>query len=314
MTILVDIGGTYARFALLEKNAPQHVRKYSAQDFENFEAALAAYQKEVGSTSKTLRISTAAHPDKGIWRFVNRNQWVMDEAALKKSGFDVQIILNDFEAATWGLIDIGASGSVSVLKEKQSIKNLPSCLIGPGTGLGLGYLVTLKSGHHVQKTMGGHLAAAAVTAEQELILKSIARIKSRSGITVYEDLVSGPGLYNIYRAICELDGKPAAAQSVEAMLEYIEEPQVRTAIKLFHEFFALFAASVCVAGNSYGGLYLMGGVIDRLAEKNLFDFAHFEKFFVADVVPSIHKMLDATPVFHVTDPYLALKGLIAAHD
>ncbi|MCC7305576.1 MAG: glucokinase [Alphaproteobacteria bacterium] len=312
MNILVDIGGTYARFAVEKAGQPAQIQKYAADAFETFEDALDAYVKEAGVTGKTpLRISTAAHPAGDTWQFVNRNKWVLDPAVLKKKGFPAEIILNDFEAATWGLLQLGDKDKI-LLKEGRANKD-PLCLIGPGTGLGLGYLAPLQGGkYHVQKTMGGHLPAATVTAEQELVLQTIRRIKGRPGTVVYEDVVSGPGLFDIYNALCWIDETPQKADKIESMLENADDIQVRAAIRLFHEFFGIFAATVTVAANSYGGLYLMGGVVDRLAEKNLFDFPHFEKFFVADLVLSVRKALNETAVYRVTDPYLALKGLLAA--
>ena len=310
MKILVDIGGTYARFAYEDKGKPQAIKKYVAADFKNFEDAVIAYAKEISAKKKlSLRISTAAHSDGKVWRFVNRNKWVIDEAALAKKGYRVERILNDFEAATWGLV--GLKDKQILKRARGKVKNNAHCLIGPGTGLGLGYLIASPN-PVVRKTMGGHIAAAAITAEQELIIQIIERVKKRKGMVVYEDLVSGFGLADIYRAFCAIDEIKPRAKSPEEILERAQEPQAAAAIKIFHEFFGLFAASATVAGDSFGGLYLMGGMVDRLAEKKLFNFAHFEKFFVADVVPSVRKALDETPVYRVTDPYLALKGLIKA--
>lgn len=305
MTIVVDIGGTYARFARLENGGLSDITKLAAADFPRLEEALKAY---VNGKPQNLRIATAAHPDaNGLWRFVTGNAWVMDPKALAKTGFQPDIILNDFEAATWGLLKADEQ-SLKVLKKGTTGKR--KCLIGPGTGLGLGYLCSCKDNPAVQKTMGGHIAAAAVTAEQELVLQTVRRIKRRSGVVVYEDVVSGPGLINLYRALCDIDGKQPEAEKPEDLVE-THSPQAHAALRLFHEFFALFAAGVVVSGDAHGGLYLMGGVMDKLVEKNLFNAAHFESFFVGDYVPAVRAALDHTPVYHVTDPYIALKGLAA---
>jgi glucokinase len=314
MDILIDIGGTYARFAVKKRGKPDSIKKIAAADFKNFEDAVADYVHGVKAGGDiSLLISTAAHTDGRIWRFVNNNKWIIDPDALKKCGFSVQIILNDFEAATWGLIGI---------KDREILKNPLTknendtvCLIGPGTGLGLAYLRGISGRKHaVQKTMGGHIAAAAVTPEQEKIIESVRALKPRPGMVVYEDLISGQGLINIYNAICQRDGKMPLAQSAEKLVESRASPQIRAALRLFHEFFGVFASGAAVAGDSFGGLYLMGGVVDRLVERGLFDFKSFEKFFIADTVPSVRTALDSTPVYRVTDPYIALKGLIkAAH-
>jgi len=125
--------------------------KYEAAGFPSLEAALAAYCKAEGvEPGGALAIATAAYEDGDVWRFVNRNTWVIDGAALAKAGWQVQVVLNDFEAAVWGLPDLGPDAQ-DVLKPGREDPALPRCLIGPGTGLGLGYLVPV----------GGRLSCAA---------------------------------------------------------------------------------------------------------------------------------------------------------
>ena len=67
MNVLVDIGGTYARFALEAGGKPVQMKKYAAANFEKFEDALAQYLSEAGAgRDPALFIATAAHPDERI--------------------------------------------------------------------------------------------------------------------------------------------------------------------------------------------------------------------------------------------------------
>lgn len=307
MNVLVDIGGTYARFALEAGGKPVQMKKYAAADFETFGDALAQYLSEAGAKrDPALFIATAAHPDeRNVWRFVNRNKWMIDVAAIN----NVEIIMNDFEAATWGLIGLQDQ---KILKTGKKNRIAPRVLIGPGTGLGLGYLIPASKGFDVRGTQGGHLATAALNEEHTRVLRTVDKIKGRGCLNVYEDVVSGPGLYNLYVALCDLSEEECIAKNAGDMIALGNSPAVRDALRLFHEFFALFAATVTVGAGAYGGLYLAGGVLDRLVESNLFDFVHFEKFFVGNYVPSVKSALDQTSVIHAFDPNLALNGLIRA--
>jgi glucokinase len=307
MNVLVDIGGTYARFALEAGGKPVQMKKYAAADFETFESALARYLSEAGAKrDPALFIATAAHPDeRNVWRFVNKNKWVLDVAALG----NVEIIMNDFEAATWGLIGLTDQ---KILKTGKENRIAPRVLIGPGTGLGLGYLIPAGKGFDVRGTQGGHLATAALNDEHTRVLRAVDKIKGRDCLNVYEDVVSGPGLYNLYAALCDLSEEERVAKDAGEMIALGNSLAMRDALRLFHEFFALFAATVAVGAGAYGGLYLAGGVLDRLMEKNLFDYAHFEKFFAGNYVPSVKKALDQTPIVYAFDPHLALSGLIRA--
>src|SRR5690606_29965745 len=108
---------------------------------------------------------------------------------------------------------------------------------------------------------------------------------TQSTCVVFENLASGPGL--------------------EKMQGLYDE---QTALRLFHEFLGLFAATAVVAGNAYGGLYLTGGVLERLVEKDMFDVDHFLSFFHLNAVESVRQALLDTPVIYITEPYPALKG------
>ncbi len=310
MNILADIGGTFVRFAVLNGGTPDRIQKYKAEDFESFDKALHHYCAEHDlQASGALRIATAGYEDGGVWKFVNRNKWVIDQAGLEQSGWKVETILNDFEAGVWALINL-SSEDYKVLKEAPG-GSANKCLLGPGTGLGLGYLHAGDK-PFVQKTHGGHMPVSTLTDEQGLVVQAVQRLKADDSISVFENFVSGPGLYNIYAAQCLISGTIRRVDKPEAMLNQTEDPQVREALRLFHEFFGLFAATAVVTGHAYGGLYLTGGVLERLVEHGLFDFEQFEEYFCVEGVSSVKRDLEATPVYHVTYPYPALKGLLNA--
>lgn len=311
MSILCDIGGTYARFAKANDGNLLHIQKYKAEDFESLREALPHYCNEHDiHPGGLLRIATAGYEDAGVWRFVNKNKWEIDPKALKDAGWEIETILNDFEALVRS-IDHLAPDELNIIKDAAGASKT-KCVLGPGTGLGLGYRHDTPNGAFIQKTHGGHIAAAALGEEHTMIIQTIQRLKTDQTLCVYENLISGPGLYNIYAAQCLIAGKIRAADTPEDILQYTDTPEVQTSLRLFHEFFGIFAASVVVSGHAYGGLYLTGGVLERLIEHKLFDVEHFERFFTLDAVGSVQRDLNATPIMHITHPYPALKGLLYA--
>lgn len=315
MKFLVDIGGTHVRFALEQNGQPAQVTKYKAAQFPTFEEAVSFYAEETGYACSALAIATAAHKGAGgVWRFVNKNTWEIDEAALAKAGFPVRIILNDFEAAVWGLTVLKPAPEDILRAGDGAFKTSPRALIGPGTGLGLGFLTTLPDGNiHVQGTLGGHMPAAALSDEQKSVLSEVDKIKPRQSIAVYEDVVSGPGLVNIYRAIRSLAGKDTEYTRAADLLADAQSEEVQTAFRLFHEFFGLFAANVAVTGSAFGGVYLTGGMFDRLYDAGLFDLKSFEKYLAPGLVTSVQHALESTPIIRVQDGFLSLRGLLQAN-
>lgn len=308
MFVVADIGGTFVRLAQVEQGTIDRIQKYEVSDFETFNDALAAYcTLHNADSAGRLRIATAGYEDEGVWKFVNHNPWHVDPQSLKEEGWDIEIILNDFEAATWSLTAL-EDKDVEVIKDAQGASNT-HCLIGPGTGLGLAYLN--KQSQFVQKTHGGHMSAAAISEEQWIVIRAVRRQRPEKAV-VYENLVSGPGLLNIYNAICLINGLQPVAKTPEDLLDHLDREHVKDAIRLFHEFFGNFAAMAVVTGNAYGGLYLTGGVIPRLKDAGVLDIELFKNAFHIEAVDSVKRDLEATPIFILKDPYPALKGLLHA--
>ncbi|MCB1720161.1 MAG: glucokinase [Rhodospirillales bacterium] len=309
MSILADIGGTYARFAVSSPESPEKIAKYEAVDFKNLQEALAHYcQEHALKPSGPLRIAAAGSPENGLWAFVNKNTWIIDPKELEGEGWQVERIVNDFEAAAWSLLVLEGD-DLNVVRSGAPAS--PSkCILGPGTGLGLAY-VHQGDRPVVQPTHGGHLPVACLTDEQVLVIQAVQRLKNNDTIAVYENVVSGPGLYNLYRALCLIGGSSVQVQSPEEMLQRLDDLKVSTALRLFHEFLGLFAASSVIAGHAYGGLYLTGGVLGRLIEAGQFDQEHFKRWFCLHGIAPVTRDLRAMPIYHITYLYPALKGLNA---
>ena len=284
--ILTDIGGTYVRFARDIEGEPQNIQKYAAADFQGLSEALSRYCNEQGiEPCGELSIAGAGAPDNenaSLWRITNNKAFDIDLSQLKEQGWNIVQTLNDFEAATYAL-PILSNDDLKTLHQGRS-NNRDLCLLGPGTGLGLGYLRNRK---YVQKTHGGHMPIASLNDEHGKIIKELRENHNRA--LVFEDIVSGPGLQNL-------------------RTKYDEEK----ALRLFHEFLGIFAANAVITGNSYGGIYLTGGVIASLYEKGRFNFETFRNALCFDAVPCVKEDIENTSIHIVTDPYPAFKGLIHA--
>ena len=302
--VLADIGGTHIRLARLEGNEIKNPEKLLVGDFPDTQSALTSYCKKPGS----ILIATAAQPDTGgIFHFTNNEKQILDPAALRGAGWDVKIIVNDFAASARGAI---ASDRHIVLRKGRADGQSPSAIIGPGTGLGLAYMVPLGNQcWHVQQTFGGHMKAASVTDEHHFIMKLIRRLYGDERTIVYEDVASGRALPVLYQAVCMHNGiQPAYAQAKD-MLLHASDAHVKQTLRLFHEFLGLFAHNVVVTGHAFGGLYIDGGVTQRLYEAGLFDFESFAKFMALKVTPIVIDRLETAPVFMINDPFIALRGL-----
>jgi glucokinase len=84
-----------------------------------------------------------------------------------------------------------------------------------------------------------------------------------------EMVVSGPGLVNIYRALCELDGRAPALDQPSA----ISDAAVAGSDAIAHEALQIFCGAIgslvgtlVLLYGASGGVYLAGGVLPRISE------------------------------------------------
>lgn len=314
MTVVAaDIGGTHARFALVRDGGIHHSEKLEAARFATLADALATYCTGHGlKPGGTVLIAAAARaePD-GIWRFLNGPNarpggWVIDRAALKNAGWDVSILVNDFAASAQGAPTLDPA-DLTVLKPGAGMPGAPRAILGPGTGLGMALLFPQQKGWRVQETFGGHMLAAAATEEQADIL---ARVRAATSMTVVpETLVSGRGLPALYRAVCARNNRASHLSSADELLAHTDDADVKDTLRLFHEFLGLFAHNVAVTAHAFDGIYLDGGVIQRLHEAGLYDAAAFDRALTVAAADSVARALAQTPVWLVRDPFVALRGL-----
>mgnify|MGYP000064769477 CR=1 FL=1 len=304
MKILCDIGGTYARFAHCGPNdqgAAQNIIRYKRSDFENFMAALNTYCKDIGHEAGGILIAGVAGYHGGDPLEIFTSQDWFNPTSLTNNGWDLNALYNDFEAGALALPHFNEDERSLIKSGNGPTLSESLCLIGPGTGLGLAYLRDQKP----QMSVGGHFPASATNIEQRHVIERL----QNTGIAnvSYEDLVSGRGLMNIYEAL------GGHGLKLEEFLDHASDTFVKQALHLFHEFFGQFAATCVIAGHSYGGLYLTGGVLERLIEAKLFDKKLFlHAYENASALPAVKDALNGVSIYHVRYSYPAIKGLTYA--
>ena len=88
-------------------------------------------------------------------------------------------------------------------------------IIGPGSGLGVSAVVPQGEPLFAIAGEGGHVTMAAADDEESAVL---GLMRQRYDHVSAERVLSGPGLVNLYNALCELAGKPAAGADCGADL------------------------------------------------------------------------------------------------
>lgn len=277
-SIVADVGGTHVRFALLGTgSAPlECVEVFRCAEFARLDAALRHYLDlltERLSESQRIPINVRiealcfalpgpVHKDEV--KLVN-NPWAINRRSLAQSFACPVFFLNDFGAQAWAL-DVLGEDDLQWLRAPLAAESAggSKVVIGPGTGLGVA--ARLESGA-VLETEAGHINFAPMSDLQLQILEQLRRLYPAVS---NERLASGPGLANIHRALASIEGHDLNLEPAEITARAKQGDAIcKASILEFSRIFGAVCGDLCLAYGATGGVYLSGGVLEKLS--GLFD-------------------------------------------
>ena len=307
-----DIGGTNSRLAVTPTDhfELRQPRVFEARDFPDFEALLAAYMKEERISGLVGASLAPAGPiEDGQFKLTN-NHWPKSTTANIKLTLGVEHVhlINDFEAVAHSIAHLPASGLVAIGGGTVK-KGRPVMAIGPGTGLGMAYIVTAPDGRTIVQTAEPGPGSLPVQSARELAIAAHAR---GAGARLFnEALVSGSGLLATYRAIAALDGLPGPliepAQVAQAALAGSDAAAV-AALDQFLVWLGRIAGDLALFLRAEGGVYLGGGIPPKVLPRLL--NGPFRAAF--DDKPPLERLAKAIAVFVITADKPALTGCAGA--
>jgi glucokinase len=174
--LIADIGGTNARFALVDLVAatPQieHAMSLRTADYASLQHAAEHYLASHGVKPQRAALAVAAPVASDEIRLTNR-AWSFSRSELQRSlGLRQLILLNDFGAVAWAVPTLNPADRVLLHGSDQLPLEGPVSVLGPGTGLGVALLVgTQASGWQVVETEGGHVSFAPLGDEEHCIAR-----------------------------------------------------------------------------------------------------------------------------------------------
>jgi glucokinase len=263
-----DVGGTHARFAIVDLSGPGALRIEHrldlAQEFPTFSAALRTYIEHCGLSSvpTSAVIAVAGPVTAGRVRFTNR-QWEISEDALRDFGFSEALLINDFVALAFAVEVLNKGDLHTIGPDLRGPHGAPISILGPGTGFGVSCLA--RDGDRVVPiaTEGGHMGFAPSNETELALLRYLWKKFER--VTV-ERILSGPGLENIYQGLAHLGGREVVALSAAQITEKAArgEAGCREALQLFCAVFGAVAGDVALVHGARGGVYIAGGIAQKI--------------------------------------------------
>lgn len=309
VTLLADIGGTHARFALLQGGQILHVEGGRAADHASAADAAKAYLARHNAQPRRAALSIAASvmPGQDAVELVNHPAWNFSQAAFRAAlGLDHLLLINDFEALAHAVPHLRPQ-DLRQIGTGAPERFAPIGVIGPGTGLGVAGIVFHNGQPQAVASEGGNTTLPATTLREFQLLDEIRALTGHTHVSA-EEAVSGLGLVNLYQAIGRLDGRDLPARDGAAITAAAINGRCTAAaesVDLFCHFLGVVAGNLALTLGAFGGIYITGGIIPQWGEH--FAASRFRQSFAAKGVYSDY--VARIPTWLVLHPYPAFEGL-----
>ena len=276
--IAADVGGTHARIGLViggaHGQAPVDVLHYHRYNCGEWPSLVDVLQDFVAQLATTPYAAAAQHIDRCALAcagyvlddtIVNENlPWPVPIAPIRHGlGIDQLAVINDFEAVAYAAQFIDAAACRAIIDAAQSPAEGPTLVMGPGTGLGAAVLLPGQPRAHVLPTEAGLVALAPGNEREIEILRVLQRDRS---YVAYEDVLSGPGLLRLYRALCELRGSQPGLHTPAQITDAAQAGSDGAALESLHVFCGLLGSFVgdLVLLYRASAVYLAGGILPQI--------------------------------------------------
>lgn len=311
--LVADIGGTNIRIAQTNKsNKLSYIITYRCEHFSSLFEVVHQYLKEAELLRCEVHACFAiACPTDDDWITMANLPWQFSQKSLKQELSLTSLhFINDYTAIAM---------AIPFLSEKQKVKigsgeatpDKPISVCGPGTGLGVATLVPVIYGSdkHWQciNSEGGHMDFAPVDDTDIAILKYLKFLKKRVS---YEQLLSGYGLEQIYRALLYIRSEE---ESYNTSLSAADISQraidnkckvCKLALLQFCKILGSFAGNLALLTCSVGGVYIAGGIVPRFI--TFIKLSEFRSRF--EEKGRLSGITKQTPCYVITEPQPGLLG------
>lgn len=308
VALIADIGGTHARFALVDAagyvGQPMVMR--CADHAGPAQAAQAFLAAQDGGVHLRRAAFAVASPIIGDSVDLTNSAWHFSIAQVRRDlGLERLDVINDFTAVALSVRHLAPEHLLKV-GGGVAAAGCPIAVLGPGTGLGVSALVPDSSGQWTAlATEGGHVTLAAANAHEDAVLDWL---RQRFGHVSAERILSGPGMVNLYEALAALRGVPAAYSTPDAISQRGQDgscPLCRETLDLFFAMLGNVAGNLALSVGARGGVFIAGGILPRM--QGAFAQSDFRRRF--EDKGRFQTYLSPIPTWLVIHPQPAFAGL-----
>ncbi len=308
-----DIGGTNARFALVEFDGPDvrliEPTAYKGEDYGKAEDAIEDYLAKVGVKHPDQAVVAVAGPIEDGQVHMTNLDWTISEDGLRKAnGFRAAKLINDFTAQALAAPRLA-------LKDLRQIGSLPTsaegdlAILGPGTGFGVAGLVRHHGVEMPLATEGGHVAFAPLDEVEIEVLRLLTRQLNGGRVSV-ERILSGPGMEDLHVTLGAAEGRKVEALEAKQITQRAIEgcADSLATVNRFCAVLGSTAGDIALTLGARGGVFIAGGIAPRIIdilEKSPFRQRFEEKGRLSGYTQDI-------PTHVILHPHTALIGAAVA--
>ena len=290
---LIDIGGTNVRYAFAEKGKTS-IEKIFKKNIksENLDKLLEELLTKEGGKILNLVISAAGPKIGGVINMTNRSYEIDPIKIKEKFNLKECYLLNDWESIAYGHAYLNKQDCINLLNNGANPYNKNSLYFGPGTGLGVCFL--LDDQIVIPSEYGNTNLGV-----EELIGKDLFKFHKFKSI---EETLSGKAISTIYEI---RTGKDLSAE--EIFLQAKNDDLVANEIlEEFIERLAIILSDLTLSFLPGRGIYLAGNLTRSLKDFINVDF--FENKFLSNKVGAHLELLRNTSIKIIMKEHSPLYG------
>jgi glucokinase len=306
MRLVGDIGGTNARFAITGPgSSPSNARKMPIAQYPGLVEAAEDYLS--GGPKPDEAVLAVAGPVVGDEIAFSNSAWRFSIADVRKRlGLRRLVVINDLVAHALSVAALSPD-ELGSLKSGTRDPRQPALVIGPGTGLGVAFLLNNAGTLAGIPSEAGHTTFAPTDRVQAEILS---RLQGQYGHVSVERLLSGPGLLAIASTLAQINGQTIDVhdpRDVSARAAAGQCPTCREALQIFSSVLGSTAGDLALTLLTGGGVFITGGLCRGL--RPLLDIDKLVEAFLAK--GRLRSYLDDVPIDQILRPHAALLGAAA---
>ncbi len=306
---VADIGGTNARFGLIDGAGIREARIFPCTAFPSLEAVVRAYLGAIPPSERPRHGAFCiAGPVTGDAIKLTNLPWSFSTEAVRVAlGFERLVIVNDFTAVALSVPRLTEADRLQIgggAPEPGAV----IAVIGPGSGLGVSGLTPGPQGWRALSGEGGHVTLPPVNDREGLVL---AQLRKTHDHVSAERILSGPGLATLYETLSLIDGhNPAPLTPAAVTAKALDGSQTHCveAVEMFCAMLGTVAGNLALTLGARGGVYIAGGIVPKLGP--LFARSRFRTRFQEK--GRLSGYLTPIPTYVITHELPAFLGLAEA--